>query len=262
VSISNRCRSSWDGTPHSSSWYAAISGELPAHSHRVRSGTSVGSHAVRRVLLVLVLLALAVAAGCGGDDEEAAAPPGEGCEEVEAPNARDDDDNQLPARGLDFTKTWALVFDTSCGSFTVTLDEEGAPNTTASLVRLAENGFYDDTIFHRIIPDFVVQGGDPTQSGSGGPGYKTVDAPPEDTTYPKGSVAMAKTMAEAPGTSGSQFFIGTGDGSALTPDYAIVGEVTEGLDVVELIGTLGTAEGAPTRTVLVRSVTVSETPAD
>ena len=217
---------------------------------------------MRRVLLVLLLLALALAAGCGGDDDEATPPVGEGCEDVEAPDARDDDDNQLPARGLDFTKTWALVFDTSCGSFTVTLDEEGAPNTSASLVRLAESEYFDDTIIHRIVPDFVIQGGDPTQTGTGGPGYKTVDPPPEGTAYTKGVVAMAKTLAEAPGTAGSQFFVVTADEAPLTPDYAVVGEVTEGLDVVELIGTLGGPDELPTRTVLVETVTVSETPAD
>ena len=89
------------------------------------------------------------------------------------------------------------------------------PATSASLVSLANAGFYDETIFHRIVPGFVIQGGDPTQTGSGGPGYQTVDVPASDAAYTKGVVAMAKTSTEAPGTSGSQFFVVSGDDVAL-----------------------------------------------
>ena len=111
-----------------------------------------------------------------------------------------------------------------------------APATAASLVSLAKSGFYDNTIFHRIVPEFVIQGGDPTQSGSGGPGYTTVDAPPRDASYTKGVVAMAKSATEPAGTSGSQFFVVTGADIGLPPDYAVVGNVTSGIDVVERIG--------------------------
>ena len=149
-----------------------------------------------------------------------------------------------------------MTFATSCGTFTVTLDLDAAPETSASLVALAEDGFYDDTIFHRIIPGFVIQGGDPTQTGGGGPGYSTVDVPPADAAYVKGVVAMAKSAAEAPGTSGSQFFVVTGADVGLPPEYAVVGEVTEGLDVVELIGTLGDpATEQPIQPIVVESVT-------
>jgi len=104
----------------------------------------------------------------------------------------------------------------------------------------------------------VIQGGDPTQSGTGGPGYSTVDAPAPDAAYTKGVVAMAKTQAEPAGTSGSQFFVVTGDDIGLDPDYAIVGEVTEGLDVVELIGTLGDpATEQPLQPIVIESVTAS-----
>ncbi len=108
------------------------------------------------------------------------------------------------------------------------------------------------------MPDFVIQGGDPTQTGAGGPGYKTVDAPPAGSKYVKGVVAMAKTEVEAPGTSGSQFFVVTGDDVGLPPDYAIVGEVTEGLDTVERIGALGGPDQKPTEPVVISSVTVTE----
>ncbi|HEU5010850.1 MAG TPA: peptidylprolyl isomerase, partial [Gaiellaceae bacterium] len=147
-----------------------------------------------------------------------------------------------------------------CGSFTVTLDQKLAPKTAASLVALADDGYFDDTIFHRVVSGFVIQGGDPTQSGSGGPGYSTVDVPPSDAKYTKGVVAMAKSQVEAPGTSGSQFFVVTGDDAGLPPDYAIVGTVTDGMDTVQRIDALGIpgGDGPPTKPVVVSSVTVGE----
>ncbi|MET0561193.1 MAG: peptidylprolyl isomerase [Gaiellaceae bacterium] len=213
-----------------------------------------------RALLVLIV-SLAFIAGCGGDDSEtpeSVATGADECASVDAPEARDPEPGEAPAEPLDASKTYTLVFDTSCGSFTVTLDTELAPKTAASLVALANAGYFDDTIFHRVVPGFVIQGGDPTQSGGGGPGYSTVDAPPSDATYPQGTVAMAKSPAEAPGTSGSQFFVVTGDGGGLTPDYAIVGEVTDGLDTVLRIDALGVGDGPPSQPVVVNSVTVGE----
>jgi peptidyl-prolyl cis-trans isomerase B (cyclophilin B) len=220
---------------------------------------------VRRAVPVLLLASCLLLAGCGGDDESATGAattttPTEvsECADVEAPEARDAETREAPSGKLDAATTYALVFETTCGSFTVTLDQELAPNTAASLVALAKDGYFDDTIFHRVVPGFVIQGGDPTQSGSGGPGYSTVDKPPEDAKYTKGTVAMAKTQVEAAGTSGSQFFVVTGEDAALPPDYAIVGEVTDGLDTVERIDALGAGDGPPSKPVVVTSVTVTE----
>ena len=213
------------------------------------------------VPLLVLIVSLAFLAGCGGDDTEtteSVATGADECESVEAPAAREPEPSEAPAEPLDASKTYTLTFDTSCGSFTITLDQELAPETTASLVALANAGYYDDTIFHRVVPGFVIQGGDPTQSGGGGPGYSTVDAPPSDATYPQGTVAMAKSQVEAPGTSGSQFFVVTGDGGGLTPDYAIVGEVTDGLDTVLRIDALGVGDGPPSQPVVVNTVTVGE----
>src|SRR5439155_1121635 len=127
-------------------------------------------------------------------------------------------------------KKYALVLQTNCGSFVIALDQTLAPHTVASLVSLARAGFYDGTIFHRIVPGFVIQGGDPTQTGAGGPGYKTVDRPPASARYVKGVVAMAKTQLERPGTSGSQFFVVTAADAGLTPDYAIDARVVHCAD--------------------------------
>jgi peptidyl-prolyl cis-trans isomerase B (cyclophilin B) len=211
------------------------------------------------VLAVAILGALVLtAAGCGGGGSEAAGTTSaNGCADVEAPAPRAGGGQTRPSEQLDASKTWTLTFDTSCGTFVVTLDPASAPHTSASLVSLARAGYFDDTVFHRIVPGFVIQGGDPTQSGSGGPGYSTVDPPAQDAAYMKGVVAMAKTAAEPAGTAGSQFFVVTGDDAGLPPDYAVVGTVTEGMDVVERIGALGdpTTE-QPLQPVVIDSVTV------
>jgi cyclophilin family peptidyl-prolyl cis-trans isomerase len=221
---------------------------------------------VSRVVAALVVLLALVAAGCGGDDEPQAATEtqtetsGAGCDPAQAPPPRADGGASQPDERLDPEKTWTLTFDTNCGRFVVTLDPVMAAATTASLVALAEDGFYDDTIIHRIVPGFVLQGGDPTQSGSGGPGYSTRDVPPADAAYTQGVMAMAKTAEEPPGTAGSQFFVVTGEDVGLPPEYAIVGSVTDGQDVVDLIDTLGDpATEQPLATIVVRSVTVDST---
>jgi peptidyl-prolyl cis-trans isomerase B (cyclophilin B) len=211
-------------------------------------------------------------AGCGGSGETAAgtseiatetttgdaAAKGE-CRAVDAPAARAEGDAKAPTERLDPEKTYTLTFATSCGTFTVTLDQAQSPTTTASLVQLARDGFFDDTVFHRIVPGFVIQGGDPTQTGTGGPGYSTRDVPPADAKYVEGVVAMAKTETEPPGTSGSQFFVVTGEDVVLQPDYAIVGTVTEGIEVVRRIGLLGDeVTQQPTQPVVIERVTVGE----
>lgn len=177
------------------------------------------------------------------------------CETAEAPAPREDGGQTAPTETLDAALTWTLTFDTTCGSFVVTLDPAAAPETTASLVALADAGFFDGIAFHRIVPGFVVQGGDQTGTGSGGPGYQTVDEPPAGTTYTRGVVAMAKAPSEAPGTAGSQFFIVTGADAGLPPEYAVVGEVTEGMDVVDVIGALGDAAEKPTQVIVINTVT-------
>jgi cyclophilin family peptidyl-prolyl cis-trans isomerase len=224
-----------------------------------------------RALLVVLLLALCTACGNStgdtttGEAAQITTPTTGGttvsskdCEQVDKPAPKKDGGQKPPDGQLGPNEQPKLVFDTNCGSFTVTLDPKSAPKTGASLVKLARNGFFDDTIFHRIVPGFVIQGGDPTGTGTGGPGYKTVDKPPAGSKYTHGVVAMAKTGAEAPGTSGSQFFVVTGDDVGLPPDYAIVGEVTDGLDVVDKIGALGDASEQPTQTIVIKKVTVKE----
>ncbi len=218
---------------------------------------------LKRIAPILVLLVLAVAlTACGGDDE----PDGEAtadspCAEVEAPAPKSGADAKLAKPKAAAPTGTGVRFETSCGSFTVTFDDR-APKTAASFEYLAENGFYDDTVFHRVVPGFVIQGGDPGGSdpataGTGGPGYSIDEKPPGGLAYTEGIVAMAKTGAEPPGRSGSQFYVVTTADAGLPPDYALVGEVTEGMDVVQAISDLGVpgGDGAPTRPVVIETAT-------
>jgi peptidyl-prolyl cis-trans isomerase B (cyclophilin B) len=208
-----------------------------------------------------VLLALCVAGliACGDDDEEQSAPTptvaGE-CAEVEAPAPKDDRFDS-PETVLERGERASASVETSCGAFTIELDTETSPKTANSFAFLAQQGFYDGTIFHRIAPGFVIQGGDPAGTGSGGPGYTVVEVPPQDTTYAKGLVAMAKTAVEPPGASGSQFFVVTAPADAgLPPDYAVLGKVREGTEVVDAIGKLGDPTQEPTRVVTIDKVSI------
>jgi cyclophilin family peptidyl-prolyl cis-trans isomerase len=212
------------------------------------------------------VLVLALTACGGGDDEPeateatttAAPSAAEPCTTVELPEPKPDGGQQRPVGTLDEAKTYKLVVETNCGSFTIELDLKSAPKTAASLVSLAESGFFDGTTFHRVVPGFVIQGGDPTGTGTGGPGYKTVDVPPPGAAYTAGVVAMAKAGFEAPGTSGSQFFVVTGADAGLPAEYAVVGRVTEGLETVVAIDKLGQGDGPPSKPVVIEHLTVEE----
>ena len=135
-----------------------------------------------------------------------------------------------------------------------------APLTTASFAYLVKRGFYNDLTFHRVATDFVIQGGDPNGDGSGGPGYTIVEPPPSDIHYTLGTVAMAKTGTDPPGTSGSQFFIVTTADASLPPQYALVGNVVGSFAGVKAIAKLPTnppEDGAPTKPVVISRATLS-----
>jgi cyclophilin family peptidyl-prolyl cis-trans isomerase len=190
--------------------------------------------------VVLVVLAFA---GCGGGEKASSSPCPTRGEQVSFP--------------LLESKPHTVHVLTNFGSFDVRLDVEDSPCTTSSFAALVRKRFFDGTIFHRIVPGFVIQGGDPTGTGRGGPGYTVVDVPPRGSLYTKGVVAMAKSAAEPPGTAGSQFFVVTADNAGLPPEYAILGVVTKGLPVVERIGRLGNAREQPTKRVVVLKMDVT-----
>lgn len=162
----------------------------------------------------------------------------------------------VPEMLIDPEKTYTATMVTSKGTMEILLDPHAAPNTVNSFVFLARWHYFDGIVFHRIIPGFVLQGGDPTGSGSGGPGYRFNDELPKAGRYEVGSLAMANA---GPNTNGSQFFVISGpDGVRLPPLYALFGKVVKGLDVVATINDVGSPSGKPREDVVIESVTISE----
>ncbi|HUI02431.1 MAG TPA: peptidylprolyl isomerase [Acidimicrobiales bacterium] len=150
-----------------------------------------------------------------------------------------------PATTIDTAKTYDATVKTDAGTITIALDAAQAPKTVNNFVFLAEHKFYNCIIFHRVIPTFMDQTGDPTGSGEGGPGYKFADELPKAASpqYPLGSVAMANS---GPSTNGSQFFVVTGpEGESLAPNYTLFGHVTSGLSVADKINRDGSPTGTP-----------------
>jgi peptidyl-prolyl cis-trans isomerase B (cyclophilin B) len=197
----------------------------------------------RTFLLALALVVAIALAGCGGGDDSAkkadtaatSTQTSTGCAKVSEPAPKQAKESK-PKTELDPAKTYVATISTNCGDFQITLDAKRAPKTGGSFVSLAKKGFFDGLSFHRIVAGFVIQGGDPAGDGTGGPGYSVREKPPSNLKYVKGIVAMAKTEIEPKGTSGSQFFVVTAEDAGLPPDYALLGKVTKGMDVVDKIG--------------------------
>jgi peptidyl-prolyl cis-trans isomerase B (cyclophilin B) len=141
----------------------------------------------------------------------------------------------MPSRELDPARTYDVTLQTNCGPIVIRLDVRRAPRTAASFASLVEHGFYDQLTFHRVIPGYIIQGGDPNGDGTGGPGYTVVEPPPAGMQYTRGVVAMAKTGSDPAGTSGSQFFIVTAANTDLPPQYALVGTVVTGQQTLAAI---------------------------
>jgi len=159
--------------------------------------------------------------------------------------------------------TLTAVVATSCGDITIELEPASAPENVNSFVFLAREGFYDGTIMHRLVSEFVIQGGDPEATGLGGPGYTVTDEfPDSDFVYEPGTVAVARSALANSG--GSQFFIVTGEqGEVLAPQFSVLGRVTDGFDVIDLIAQIEVGgpsnEGStPQETVYIESVTITD----
>jgi cyclophilin family peptidyl-prolyl cis-trans isomerase len=169
--------------------------------------------------------------------------------------------SEQPATRIDPTKTYRGTLETNKGDIVVEFFPEDAPNTVNNFICLAEDGYYDQTPFHRIVKGFVIQGGDPTGTGSGGPGYQFADEP-VSREYQRGTLAMANA---GPNTNGSQFFVVLEDLQGKLPkNYTIFGRVVEGMDVVDAIANTPTVTGrsgeksTPTEPITLEKVTISE----
>lgn len=208
---------------------SACSGGGPG-AHRARAaGTSAGN----------------AASTAGARGLAAAARPAamHACERVRAPARRTGERAPKPSRRLDPARTYEVTLSTSCGPIVIRLDVRKAPRTSASFASLVSRGFYDHLTFHRVIPGYIIQGGDPNGDGTGGPGYTIVERPPHGFQYTRGVVAMAKTGTEPDGTSGSQFFIVTAANTALPAQYALVGSVVAGQGTLAAISAVPRAAG-------------------
>lgn len=217
----------------------------------------------RRLIVLAAFALIAVAAvaavliGRSGGDDEAPTQAGvEGCRPVDQPEPKRVDLDP-PAQEVRRGDQLTAIVETSCGGFEIALDAQRAPKTVNSFAYLARKGVYEGLPFHRIVPEFVIQGGDPLGRGTGGPGYSIDEQPPPNLAYTRGVVAMAKTSAEPAGRSGSQFFVVTNADAGLPPQYALVGQVSEGLDTVERIAGVPTLpDERPREPVLIESVTI------
>ena len=167
---------------------------------------------------------------------------------------------ETPPMCIDETASYTAEIDTTAGLITVELDAAQAPETVNNFVFLARYHYYDGTAFHRIIPGFVIQGGDATGDplGTGNPGYLIDEEPPEAGEYVVGSLAMAKS--QGPTATGAQFFIVTGpQGEALPPEYSLFGEVSTGLEVALDIEQIPTNQrDQPTEEIYINSITITE----
>jgi peptidylprolyl isomerase len=178
------------------------------------------------------------------------------CPAVDGSSAKRQEFDGPPPMCIDPDKRYSAEMVTSKGTLNIALDPIAAPMTVNNFVFLARYHYFDDVVFHRIIPGFVLQGGDPTATGRGGPGYRFADELPAAGRYELGSLAMANA---GPDTNGSQFFVISGpSGIRLPPQYSLFGKVVKGLDVVATIDAIGTQSGTPKETVTIQSVTITE----
>lgn len=220
-----------------------------------------------KLLVALIAVALiAIVTGCGDSKKESGSTVEtnsegldiNGCKPAERP-ATKKLALKAPDEKLDRSKTYLAIFSTNCGEFTIELDAKNNPKTAASMAHMVDEGAYDKTWFHRIITDFVIQGGDPLGEGTGDAGYKVTEKPTGK--YQINTVAMAKGGDEPPGTSGSQFYVVIGQqGTALPSDYAIAGTVVKGEDTIKRIAgyasAAGDQAGTPTGVAVVTKATL------
>jgi len=252
--------------------------EREAALRRKKRTRSIITAAVVVVIFAGVILLLNAT---GGSKKKKAAPPATsptttttpthvlpaGCVRTVPPKTTPPTFKTAPPMTIDAAKTYTATFSTSCGTFTAALDAKNDPKGVNNFVFLANKHFYDGLTWHRVVKDFVIQGGDPKGDGSGGPGYSVATETPTN-GYPLGTLAWAKTSTDPNGTAGSQFFVVTGTQTAALSQklkgsyqYGVFGKVTTGLANAEKIMSLApaTGDGAPTIPMYIFKITISET---
>ncbi len=222
---------------------AAMLAACGSSSSTTTSATTAGAHASLQHASTGTREANASASTQTASASAALARAAPGCRPIASPAPKLGLQVQPPTSHLDPDRTYTVTLKTNCGDIKIALAVHQAPTTAASFAHLVETGFYNDLTFHRVVPGFVIQGGDPHGDGTGGPGYQVVEAPPADLQYTNGVVAMAKTETDPSGASGSQFFIVVGANVHLPAEYALVGHVVGGDDAVHRIASVPTDAG-------------------
>jgi cyclophilin family peptidyl-prolyl cis-trans isomerase len=212
----------------------------------------------RLALFTLGALAvLALAASLAMGESVQAIPAIHTCKPASAARPHPAQNLKAPPQTVSRHAHLVAVVETNCGQFEIQLDARLAPKIVNSFVYLARSGFYDGLLFYRVVPEFLIQGGDPRDNGTGGPGYRVTEAPPHGFIYRVGTVAMAKTSEERPGEAGSVFFVVSGnEARALPAEYAILGQVHAGLATVERIAVLATRSERPSQVVRIDSIRI------
>ena len=227
------------------------------------------------VVIAVVLALVALVTQLGSDDKDTNVATDKSttttkakavdptCPKADGSTKRETAFKKAPPMCIDTAKSYMATMKTSKGTIVIALDPKKAPKTVNNFVVLSRYHFYDGLTFHRVVPGFVIQGGDPQGNGQGGPGYQFDDELPKPEDYKEGSLAMANS---GPNTNGSQFFILESDAAAKNlvqavqgkAAYSLFGQVTEGMDVVKAIIALGGQDQKPTETVTIESVTIEE----
>jgi peptidyl-prolyl cis-trans isomerase B (cyclophilin B) len=223
---------------------------------RMETGVGRGGRLALLTLAALAVMAIGASVAIGGSIPSVTTPAG-GCRRVAGPDARGDHNLKRPPQMVRRSDRLVAVIATNCGRFEIRLDARRSPRIVNSFVYLARSGFYDGLLFYRVVPNFVIQGGDPRNNGTGGPGYTVTEPPPKGFRYRLGTAAMAKTGLQPSGASGSVFFIVSGSQARGLPDeYAEFGQVSEGLGTVKRIDALGGAQERPSQVVRIDSIRI------
>jgi cyclophilin family peptidyl-prolyl cis-trans isomerase len=237
--------------------------EIPEGARFMIKATRGAARGTSKLIALLVALIVATGAGVAATGSTAVAQTPACWNEAPVTTNGYPQWSTAPQMVIDPAKTYTATITTSKGDVVVQLYADKAPNTVNNFYCLAQNGYYNFVLFHRVITGFMIQSGDPTATGAGGPGYTFADElPGDDLNYEPGTLAMANS---GPNTNGSQFFIVHGpDASTLPKNYSIFGKVTAGQEIVDAIAAVPVRESArgelsvPIASVGIISVTVAE----
>lgn len=254
---------------------AARAAQLEAARQAKRRQTLVRTGILGGFVILLAVIFAFVAGRGGGDDDVAAgdettttvttaAGAASGTDDITCndtePETQGNDTtyDEPPPMTIDPAKTYTATIETSCGTMVASLDAANAPKAVNNFVFLAREDFYDGLTWHRVVKNFVIQGGDPEGDGTGGVGYDVAAEPPTD-GYMLGSLAAAKTGTDPAGTMGSQFFVVTGSqGTSLPNDYARFGILTEGLDVAQKLESFAQDDQTPSQPLYIFDIAIAE----